>query len=103
MLLVAGFPTVLGQESAPPKTLGERFGINAESCPDPNGGNDAGVNISIHTGSAATEETSDFCHRERSLDPFDLFGKGNRWVRYISHLIEDDSTGDKLTIIRTHQ
>jgi hypothetical protein len=97
-----GITILFRQGRAPAKTLGERFGVNAESRPDPNGGDNASVNISIHACSAETEESSDFCHRECPLDPFDFFSKGNGWVRHISHPIEDDSRGDKLTIIRPH-
>jgi hypothetical protein len=92
-----GITVLFRQERVPAKTLGERFGVNAKSRSDPNGGNNASVNISIHACSAETEEPSDFCHRERPLDPFDLFSQGHGWVRHISHPIEDDSRGDKLT------
>jgi len=89
MLRLRELPVLLGQERAPTKTLGECLGIDAKSRSDPNGGNDAGVDISVDAGSAETEESSDFCHRERPFDPFDLGDKGNGWAEYVSHPTRD--------------
>jgi hypothetical protein len=76
--------------------LGKRFGVNAESRPDPNSGDNAGVNVAIDTCAAKAEQPSDFSHRQRLLNSFNLLCKGNGWLSYISHGIKNDSNKDKL-------
>jgi hypothetical protein len=83
----------------PAKTLCECLGINPDSRSDPDGGDDAGVNISIDARSAEAEKPSHLGNRERSLDPFDLFGKGNRQAGCVSHPTKDAAYADKLTRI----
>jgi len=70
----------VGNESAPAKTQCESFGVDAESCSDPDGGDDARVDISIDARSAEAQKPSHLGHRERPLNPLDLLGKGNGWV-----------------------
>lgn len=50
---------LLGQDGAPAKTLGERFGVDAKRRADADGRNNAGVNISIYTCPAEAEKPSD--------------------------------------------
>ena len=94
-----GIALLFRQERALAKTMGERFGVNADSRSDPNSGDNAGVNVAIDACAAKAEQPSDFSHRQRPLDPFNLLCKGNGWVGYISHAMEDDSNKDKLTRI----
>src|SRR6266481_6340045 len=70
---------LLWQERAPAKTLGERFGVDAESRSDPDSGDDAGVDVSVDARPAEAEELSYLGNRERPLDPLDLVGKG-QWL-----------------------
>jgi hypothetical protein len=94
-----GLPDLLWQERVPAQALGERFGVDAEGRSDSDGGDDAGVDISVDARSAEAEEPSYLGNRQRSLDPPDLVGKGQRWVNRISHSIYDDSGRVKLTLI----
>ena len=73
----------------PAKTLCECLGVNPESRSDPDGGNNAGVNISIDARSTEAEKPSHLGNGERTLDPFDLFGKGNRRTGCVSHPTKD--------------
>lgn len=83
----------------PAKTLCECLGVNPENRSDLDGGNDAGVNISIDARSAEAEKPSHLGNRECPLDPFDLFGKRNRWAGCIFHPTKDAANGNKLTRI----
>ena len=98
-LMLQGMTILLGKERVPAKTLCECPGVDPKSCSDPDGGDDAGVNISIDARSAEAEKPSHLGNRERTLDPFDLFSKGNRWAGCISHPTKDAAYGDKLTRI----
>ena|SRR6266849_3430357 len=100
---VAGVTILLWQERTPAKTLGERFWVNAESRSDPDCGNNAGINIPVDTRSAEAEKQSYLRNGECSLNPFDLVSKGNRRVECVSHPIEDDGKGHKLSrFVRSH-
>ena len=90
---------LVGHEGASTQAMCEGFGVNAERRADPDGRDDAGVDIAVDTCSAEAEKLSNFCNRERPLNSFDLVGQGNRWVGRISHLINDNSAPDKLTQI----
>ncbi len=78
---------LLGQKRPPAKILGERFGVDAESRSDPDGGDDAGVDVSVDARPAEAEEPSYLGNRERPLDPFDLVSKGWWLVDCIFHSI----------------
>jgi len=84
---LGGSLTLLGQDRAPAKTLGERFGVDAESRSDPDSGDDAGVDVSVDARPTEAEEPSYLGNRERPLDPLDLVGKGQWLVDRIFHSI----------------
>jgi hypothetical protein len=94
-----GIAIIFRQERALAKTLGGRFGVNAESRSDPNSGDNASVDVAIDTCAAKAEQRSDFPHRQRPLNSFNLLCKGNGWVSDISHATKDDSNKNKLTRI----
>jgi hypothetical protein len=94
-----GITILLGKERVPAKALCECLGVNPESRSDPDGGDDAGVNISIDACSAEAEKLSHLGNGESALDPFDVFGKGNRGAGCVSHPTKDAAYGDKLTRI----
>src|SRR5260370_16534662 len=97
--MLRGITILLGKERVPAKTLCECPGVDPESRSDPDGEDDAGVNISIHACSAEAEKPSHLGNRERTLDPFDLFSKGNRGAGCISHPTKDAHYDTKLTRI----
>ena len=78
---------LLGQERAPAKTLGERFGVDAESRSDPDGGDDAGVDVSVDARPAEARSRATSVTESRPLDPFDLVSKGWWLVDCIFHSI----------------
>ena len=77
---LGGSLSLFWQKRAPAKALSERFGVDAERRSDPDGGDDAGVDVSVDARPAEAEEPSYLGNRERPLDPLDLLGKGNGWV-----------------------
>jgi hypothetical protein len=66
-----------GIKSAPAQTLGERFGVDTQSRSDPDGRDDASVDVSIDARPAETEKPSYFGDRKRPLDPFYFVGQRN--------------------------